>query len=660
MSKQKRNRRRGTKTKPERAVLSPRPLPRAVVAAVVVVAVIGAVTLLLRSQRGAPDDALRPATGSGAALDGVDDPSHDGWASGSALDGVDDLSHDGWASGSALDGVDDLSRDGWASEAFAARATRQLKVIGKLMVKSATPSAQNLVHLVTEDFACGALRPTQLEQVFRDNALTVWRQPDVPIAPGAMHRGATGLAAALSRLRRDLGDASVVRVHFKLFRVEEAEGSTETTAYYHASGRSDAGAVQQNATWVCHWRPGEGDEARRLVSIDVRDYEQVVASGARPLFADCTEAVLGNDAAYREQLRPGINHWLTSHRRSGGHRRNSAYRGLAVGDANGDGLEDVYVCQDTGLPNRLLVQQPDGTATDMAELAGVDFLENTTAALLVDLDGDGDQDLLVAVKYGVLILENDGSGRFAARAAKSLPVAPPTAMAAADYDRDGDLDLYICSYRTFPWSNKAAAVPLPYHDANNGGSNVLLRNEGGWRFQHATREVGLEENNQRWSFAAAWEDYDNDGDLDLYVANDYGRNNLYRNDDGHFSDVAAEAGVEDISAGMSVSWGDYNNDGLMDLYVSNMFSSAGNRVTYQRRFQQSAGGATRSHFQRHARGNSLFENAGDGTFRDVSVRTAVTMGRWAWGSHFFDINNDGWEDLIVTNGFVTQSNHDDL
>ncbi len=84
--------------------------------------------------------------------------------------------------------------------------------------------------------------------------------------------------------------------------------------------------------------------------------------------------------------------------------------------------------------------------------------------------------------------------------------------------------------------------------------------------------------------AASWEDYDQDGDLDLYVANDFGRNNLYRNDDGQFVDVAAEAGVEDISAGMSVSWGDYNNDGQADLYVGNMFSSAGNRVTYQRQF----------------------------------------------------------------------------
>ena len=90
------------------------------------------------------------------------------------------------------------------------------------------------------------------------------------------------------------------------------------------------------------------------------------------------------------------------------------------------------------------------------------------------------------------------------------------------------------------------------------------------------------------------------------MATDFGRNNLYRNDGGKFLDVAAAAGVEDVSAGMSVTWGDYNQDGWLDIYVSNMFSSAGQRVTYQRRFKSAAEDPVRSLFQRHARGNSLF------------------------------------------------------
>ena len=100
----------------------------------------------------------------------------------------------------------------------------------------------------------------------------------------------------------------------------------------------------------------------------------------------------------------------------------------------------------------------------------------------------------------------------------------------------------------------------------------------------------------------------------------------------------------------------------MDVYVSNMFSAAGNRVTFQRRFQ-----ADNDHddeatagLQRMARGNTLFANSGDGSFVDVSVGEAVIMGRWAWAASFADLDNDGWEDLVVTNGHITMDSADDL
>ena len=189
---------------------------------------------------------------------------------------------------------------------------------------------------------------------------------------------------------------------------------------------------------------------------------------------------------------------------------------------------------------------------------------------------------------------------------------------------------------------------------------MLIRNDGDWRFRDATRESGLDENNRRWSYAASWEDYDNDGDQDLYVANDYGRNCLYQNVGGRFHDVARKAGVEDIASGMSVSWGDYNGDGRMDLYVGNMFSSAGGRVTFQRNFKADASSEEKKHLQRLARGNTLFRNRGDGTFDDVSQAAGVTMGRWAWSSEFVDINNDGWEDIVVANGHVTGDATGDL
>jgi hypothetical protein len=202
--------------------------------------------------------------------------------------------------------------------------------------------------------------------------------------------------------------------------------------------------------------------------------------------------------------------------------------------------------------------------------------------------------------------------------------------------------------------------PLPFHDANNGGQNTLWRNDGNWLFSDVTADAGLGQNNTRFSFAASWEDFDNDGDLDLYVANDYGRNNLYRNEGARFIDIAFDSNVEDTSAGMSVSWADCNRDGRMDLYISNMFSSAGNRITYQRQFKAGLDEDVRQQFQRMARGNTLYLGEPDGGFRDISEETAVTMGRWAWGSRFADINNDGWEDILVVNGFITAADTDDL
>ena len=289
---------------------------------------------------------------------------------------------------------------------------------------------------------------------------------------------------------------------------------------------------------------------------------------------------------------------------------------------------------------------------DASAESGTNFQLRTQAALFVDLDNDGDQDLVIATTLGVIFMENDGKGAFTVKGNKLLPEAPPVALAAADLDLDGDLDIYAACYSrrrvdTGNPESDAAQLgrPIPYHDANNGGRNVLFRNDRNWRFTDATIALGLNQNNHRYSFAPTWEDYDDDGDAEGNF---------------HFTDVAAEAGVEDISAGMSASWGDADGDGDRDLYVSNMWSSAGNRIAYQRNFQTSLDDSLRGEFQRHARGNSLFLNNGDGTFSDASQEAGVTMGRWAWGSRFVDINNDSKQDLIVSNGFLTQSDSGDL
>ena len=566
--------------------------------------------------------------------------------------------------------VREPSRDGWESESSSDAVTAQLKAIGKVISHQQWDA--DFGNVVASNFECESLRPGPLQDVFHGAALLVRRCPkEQQRQSSANYHGAGGLVEALRVLREPFEPNADLQPEFKVYRIHTDGPSLLTRANVQIVGRTEAGILQQTATWRCRWSKSSATGPPRLAHIEVTSYEETVSQIGGSLFSDCTESVLGNNSSFREQLLPGLDYWGSRIPLKLGMLDPTGKHGISVADVNGDGLEDLYVIQPAGLPNGLYFQNHDGTATDVSAESNVDILDWSVSALFVDLDNDGDQDLIVSTQAGLLFWENDGTGKFTARAAKPTPMGGAHSLAAADYDNDRDLDIYVCCYAPHvPDEPQLLGKPVPYHDANNGAISILLQNEGGWRFRNVTKQVGLDVNNRRFSYAAAWEDYDNDGDQDLYVANDFGRNNLYRNDPAsrplatggtrRFVDVAAQAGVEDISAGMSVSWGDYNHDGSMDLYVGNMFSSAGNRITYQRNFNKRAAGKTRTEFQRHARGNSLFKNLGNGSFEDVSVAAGVTMGRWAWSSNFVDLNNDGWEDVVVANGFLTNEDPRDL
>ncbi len=287
------------------------------------------------------------------------------------------------------------------------------------------------------------------------------------------------------------------------------------------------------------------------------------------------------------------------------------------------------------------------------------------------MDNDGDQDLILSLSSGPALFLNDGKGRFtrdpdAFRFQEGLR-GSPMSMAMADYDRDGFLDLYLCVYAFYYGAGEGkAGTPMPYHDARNGPPSILFRNDGHGHFVDVTREAGLEEGNDRYHFAAAWGDYDGDGWPDLLVANDFGRKNLYHNRGRHdgkvtFEEVSAQAGVEDYGAGMSATFFDYDNDGRLDIYTGNMWSDRGQRITAQAAFMPDAPPEVRALYRRHARGNSLFRNRGDGRFEDVTLGARAEMGRWAWSSDALDFDSDGWEDLYVVNGMLTrESGPEDL
>lgn len=558
----------------------------------------------------------------------------------------------------------------WETESFHEAIKKKLKTLGDTIE---TQSWTEPTNLLADDFQCSVLRPIELEQTLTETDLTVFR-PSRQLAIGLTRSGWSGLTESLQQLVSPFSTTPGrdKTVHFKVYKVNLATDHADSEMYIDIDGIGQSHGVEQNMVWSCKWLPSSSD-GWKLSSIRLLKFEEVhyQRSEVGKLFSDCTESVLSRNESFETHLRRGIDHWrLRIEERFG--IDSVSLAGLAIGDVNGDGLDDVYFCDVGGLPNRMFEQQQDGTALDVSEMAGVDWLDRSYAALFADLDNDGDQDLIVSASVSLLLMENDGTGRFTVRT-RLQPSPTAQSLTAVDYNNDGRLDLFVCSYGNGLETFADSKTPLPWHDANNGAPNTLFRNNGNWKFSDMTVELGLDVNNRRYSYAAAWDDFDNDGDQDLYVANDFGRNNLYVNNfaqTGKFRDLANELGVEDISPGMSVDWGDFDNNGKMDLYISNMFSSAGNRITFQDRFMQGSHRELIGSYQRFARGNTLFQRetkresndnaAQHSVFDDVSVDAGVTMGRWAWSSMFADINNDGWQDLLVANGHVSGVEPDDL
>ncbi len=573
---------------------------------------------------------------------------------------------------------DDPLADGWRSEAFNNAASAQLKRLGDwILGNQPTPDGQpgpkrqdiDLAEIALPEATGDRLGPASCRVVYDDELVHITRaevrEPSVGHEADTVRDAGDGdasvvrLATAMESLRQCLtAYPQDRRFKFKLFRVtfdKHDSHCATTTQYAQFSGRADAKSRELNATWTIQWR-FDADKPK-IESIRLNRFEQVTLN-ARRLFRDCTESALGSNPSYREALVPSVPYWRRRFERQIGV-YDYGHHGIAIGDVNGDGREDLYVCQTGGLPNHMYIQRTDGTLSDVSAASKTNYFDNTRSALLLDLDNDDDEDLVLALTTGLVFLENDGQARFQLRA-RIPSVRQAFSLAAADYDQDGNVDLYICVYYGHGDEISELPVPVPYFDATNGGGNYLIRNQGDWRFTDVTEQVGLNDDNQRFSYAAVWDDYDNDGDSDLFVVNDYGPNHLYRNQRGQFRNVAPNVGLVDGAFGMSATLGDYDRDGTIDLYVSNMFSAAGNRVTFQPGFKPTTDDSTKWRFRHLARGNSLFRGGSDGRFTDVSAIENVTMGRWSWGSLFADINNDGWDDLLVANGFVTGTSKDDL
>lgn len=327
--------------------------------------------------------------------------------------------------------------------------------------------------------------------------------------------------------------------------------------------------------------------------------------------------------------------------------------GVALLDFDRDGLLDIYLVNsltvDTAgapetAPSALYKNLGKGKFEDVAKSAGVAFPGWGVGACVADVDGDGWQDLYVTGVGKNVLYRNRGDGTFVDIAQQVGVEAGgwSTGCGFADYDRDGDLDLFVSRYVKMDLDNlpefgrdktcqyRGIAVQCGPRGLP-GTPDLLFRNDGG-RFSEVSRQAGVTDPEGYYGLGVAWVDFDRDGWLDLFVANDANPNFLYVNQrDGTFKEMAFPLGVAVSEDGgeqgcMGVAVGDYRNEGRFSLFVTN-FSEEYNALYHNRQ-----------------------EYFVDVSFRSASAPTSLPY--VGWGTAFFDYDNDGWLDLIAVNGHV--------
>src|SRR6266852_311487 len=329
--------------------------------------------------------------------------------------------------------------------------------------------------------------------------------------------------------------------------------------------------------------------------------------------------------------------------------------GVAFFDYDHDDWLDIFLINGTRLEGFPKGQEPvshlfknnrDGTFTDVTVKAGLGRAGWGQGCCVGDYNNDGWDDLFVSYYGQNVLYRNNGDGTFTDVTEKAGLLQPKTrwnsGCAFLDYDRDGHLDLFVANYidfdiKTAPLPEAAGCAYKGIHVACGppglqGGKNILYHNKGDGTFTDVSQKSGMWDTIGTYALSVAVSDLDDDGWPDIYVANDSTAATFYQNQkDGTFKDMAIEAGVAyspdgKPQAGMGVSIGDFNRDGRFDIVKTNFAGDT----------------------------DSLFVNLGDVNFEDHTYLSGLGVNTQflGWGVGFFDMDNDGWPDILICNGHV--------